>query len=258
MLEKKSENNIIFCDSHFHYYDIISSYNDFNIPSNWKGCCCCLNEKEWNSIGDKSNFIMSFGIHPLHVIQTCALEQLYFLEDLLKENKINAVGEIGFDFFTHELSKNEQQQEEFFNYQMELAKKYAKPVVIHCRKANHKLFKYKNEFKKLPAVLFHSYMGSIVEANSLIADINCFFSFGKQIMNNNKKVIDCVKNLPLKNLLLETDAPFQHLRNEQYTKIEDIKNIYKSAFELREEKINYYDFTNILYENLIYLYYGKK
>ena len=113
------------------------------------------------------------------------------------------------------------------------------PIVVHCRKANEKLFEYKKQLKKVPAVLFHSFMGTPIEAKSLIKnDINCFFSFGKQIFNNNKKVIQCVKELPIENLLLETDAPYQFLKNETQTFRNEIINVYNGAFALRAENQN--------------------
>lgn len=123
-----------------------------------------------------------------------------------------------------------------FNIQLDLALQYNMPMVIHARKANHKLFEYSRQFKKLPAVLFHSFMGPAREAQSLIDHgINAYFSFGKQLMNNNKKVLDCAQNLPLKNLLLETDAPFQYLKGEKFTTLQDITKVYDAFIQLRKE-----------------------
>ena len=159
-----------------------------------------------------------------------------FLEALLKQNKLHAIGEAGFDYFTQEFRGHSAIQEEMFNLQLQLALQYNKPMIIHARKANNKLFEYSKQFKKLPAVLFHSFMGPAREAQSLIAHgINAYFSFGKQLMNNNKKVLDCAQNLPLQNLLLETDAPFQFLKGEKCTLPQDIKKIYEAFIALRPE-----------------------
>ena len=125
-----------------------------------------------------------------------------------------------------------------WNIQLELAEQYKMPLVVHCRKANEKLFEYAPRLKKLPAVLFHSFMGSLVEANSLIGrGINCFFSFGKQMLNGNKKVIECLQKLPLENLLLETDAPFQTLKGEEFTRAEEIERVYEAAAGLRKMRL---------------------
>ena len=68
-------------------------------------------------------------------------------------------------------------------------------------------------------------------------------------MNNNKKAIDCVKNLPVKNLLLETDAPFQTLKGEVNTLPKEIFDVYKEAAKLREES-SFEDFCVTLQDNM--------
>ena len=183
-----------------------------------------------------ATIVHSYGLHPQSAgwidIKQCA----DFLENLLQQNKLNAIGEAGFDYFTPEFRQHTALQEEMFNIQLQLALQYNMPMVIHARKANNKLFEYSRQFKKLPAVLFHSFMGPAREAQSLIDHgINAYFSFGKQIMNNNKKVLDCATHLPLKNLLLETDAPFQYLKGESFTSPQDITKIYDAFIELRKE-----------------------
>ncbi len=231
MLEK---NNKFFTDAHFHLTDCFNC-SSFNPPENWIGCTCAHNQNEWYFQYDKKLILkekikLSFGFHPQVNYNT----DLNFLETLLKENKLDAIGEAGFDFFTPELKSLSKQQEENFIFQTEMAVKYNKPLIIHCRKANEKLFEYSSLLKKVPAVLFHSFMGTLVEAQSLSKKgINAYFSFGKQMMNNNKKVIECVEKLPLEQLLLETDAPFQFLKGEEKTFTGDIEKIFIEASDLR-------------------------
>ena len=184
----------------------------------------------------QTTIIHSYGLHPQSAGWINIKENADFLEQLLQQKQLNAIGEAGFDYFTPEFRQHTALQEEMFNIQLELALQYNKPMVIHSRKANNKLFEYSRQFKKLPAVLFHSFMGPEREAQSLIDHgINAYFSFGKQIMNNNKKVLDCATHLPLKNLLLETDAPFQYLKGESFTSPQDITKIYDAFIELRKE-----------------------
>ena len=260
MLEKNEK--ICYFDTHFHLGDCLG----FDVPSNWAGCSCFHSPEEWNNAleqigalrpaqpfdiaqgpqtnsagpepveGPPNQLYLSYGLHPQSAgwidVKQCA----DFLETLLQQNKLNAIGEAGFDYFSQEFRQHTALQEEMFNIQLELALQYDKPMVIHARKANNKLFEYSKQFKKLPAVLFHSYMGPAREAMSLINHgINAYFSFGKQIMNNNKKVLDCVQNLPLQNLLLETDAPFQYLKGEKLTTLDDISRIYDAFIALRSE-----------------------
>ena len=233
MLEKNEKK--LYFDAHFHYFDCVNKQS-FDILDNWYGCSCAHSIEEWN-IQEKAekSITQSFGIHPQFVNNNLDKNfMLDFLENLIKQKRICCVGEAGFDFYTDEYKKFSELQEIIFNEQLELCIKYNLPMVIHCRKANEKLFEYSAKIKKLPAVLFHSFMGTPGEALSLIRrDINGMFSFGKQIMNGNKKTVSCVIELPLENLLLETDAPFQFLIGENKTVTSDIIKIYSEAINLR-------------------------
>lgn len=235
-MEKMLEKNKIF-DAHFHFSDCLRYVKEENLFVS--GCTSCHSIEDYFSASeykknskDPEKLFISFGIHP----QNPDKDLLSFLEELLEEDKINAVGECGFDYFTPELKSLAEAQKTVFEAQLELALKYNKPLVLHCRKANDILFSYSKELKKLPAVLFHSFMGSLTEAESFLKrGIEGYFSFGKQIFNNNKKVIQLVSELPLCNLLLETDAPYQTLKNEKFTNTCEIENIYREAFDLRKE-----------------------
>ena len=247
-IEKKSDfslKNVTFCDAHFHYAVCKEHEPDLNVT--WKACSCAHSFEEWEVQKSASeNVIKAFGLHPQLCTQPDFDLKSYadFLEELLRGRKgalalgsqpfIQAIGEAGFDYFTPAFKEKRALQEEMWNIQLDLAEAYKIPLIIHCRKANEKLFEYASRLKKLPFVLFHSFMGSAVEANSLInRGIHCAFSFGKQMKNGNKKVIECVQKLPLENLLLETDAPFQILKGEAYTSAKEIELVYYAAATLR-------------------------
>ena len=81
-------------------------------------------------------------------------------------------------------------------------------------------------------------MGPPVEAQSLLnREINGYFSFGKQLLNGNKKAIACVRELPPERVLSETDAPFQFLKGESYTTLSDIKQITQEIEKLHNTKV---------------------
>lgn len=147
--------------------------------------------------------------------------------------------------------KERNEQEYVWNIQIELAIKYKLPVIVHCRKANDKLFEYSNQLKKIPAVLFHSFMGTTIEAKSLLnRNINAYFSFGKQVLNNNKKVIVCVNELPIDRLLCETDAPFQFLKGESKTFNSEIKKVYEYFWQSREKEVkSFEEFVTLIERN---------
>lgn len=256
MLEKTSKK--IYFDAHFHYSLAELAKKDLYIPC---GCSCSHSKEEWeNSLKlqeqhkqlfneDFSGLQLAFGIHP----QCLAMKNIEFdslaqmLESLARAGKLAAIGECGFDFFTQEFKEVAEQQEKWFLWQVELAVELQLPVIIHCRKANQKLFEYSKLLKKVPAVLFHSFMGTPIEAKSLIErGINGYFSFGKQLLNNNKNVIACARELPLKNLLCETDAPFQTLKGEEKTYLSEIETVYKAMYDLRKGEVSFVSFANQL------------
>ena len=227
MLEKfsKKDKKNLF-DAHFHYA-VCKEMGICEIPENWTGISCAHSKHEFEVQREApACVIQSYGMHPQNAANENIKESADFLEDLLNKNLISFIGEAGFDYFTEEFREASDLQEEIFRIQLDLALKYNKPLVIHCRKANHKLFEYSKHLKRLPEVLFHSFMGTPVEAKSLHnRGINGYFSFGKQLFNGNKKVIACVKELPAERVLSETDAPFQYLKGEKNTKLSDIKMI---------------------------------
>lgn len=248
--------SLIICDSHLHLSDC-AAYS-LQLPHSEKYYClsCAHSESELkiqdDIINEKSNFISAFGIHP----QNPAIENLNFLENLIVEKKISCIGEAGFDFFTEEFKDTEELQKLAFESQLELAVKYSMPMIIHGRKCNDRFFFYAKQLSKLPAIMFHSYMGTFNEAQSLLnKGINCFFTFGKPILNGNKKAIDCTCRLDDSRLLLETDAPFQVLKGEEYTRPSDIFKVYEKAFEIRginlDDKEKAARFTEQLYSNFL-------
>lgn len=226
-----------FCDSHIH----LARCGEFPRFSPDEGYLCvssCHTKEDFDFL-DGRTALASFGIHPQAVNPSYMEHQfahdLAFLERLLEEQKIVAVGECGFDFFTSEYKSTAREQGTAFEKQLFLSIKYSVPIVLHLRKSIEKIFTYTRELKKLPAVIFHSFPGTLREAQSLSNHgLNAFFSFGKPLLNGKKSAIDCVKNLPLEKLLLETDAPYQTLKGEIATRPEEIRRVYEKAAELRD------------------------
>ena len=195
---------------------------------------------------------VSFGIHP-QIVNSAYIKKDFhddfeYLESLAAAKKIVAIGECGFDFFTPEFKSTAKEQSVVFEAQLALAQKFDLPLVLHLRKSIEKIFSYSKELKKVPAVVFHSFPGTLREAISLKNHgIRAFFSFGKPILNGKKSAIDCVKNLPIENLLFETDAPYQTLKDEIFTNPKDIKRVFERAGELRSVPIEW--FSERIYEN---------
>lgn len=174
--------------------------------------------------------LCAFGMHP----QLPLVENASFMETLLKERRIGAIGEAGFDLFTKEFKADIVRQEEAWQISCELAALYGVPLVVHCRKALDKMFRDSKALSKIPAVVFHSFTGSVQDASSLLKrGVNAYFSFGNPLIFGDKSAIGCVQKLDVERLLMETDAPYQTMRGETETKMSAIARVYERAFLLR-------------------------
>jgi TatD DNase family protein len=110
---------------------------------------------------------LCFGVHPQQPL-ACetrggawrSRDSLDFLGRLLAENRVAAIGECGFDLFTAAYRETEAEQQEFFILQIEAAARAGLPVVLHVRRAMHKVFEHSKALRRLKAVVFHSYAGT--------------------------------------------------------------------------------------------------
>lgn len=156
-------------------------------------------------------FGLCFGLHPYYVsaneFEVCeqALDQLV---QLLPEAL--ALGEMGLDFRPHIVKETESLQVEMFENQLELAKAFQKPVVLHVVQAHDKIrqiFKMWDPPDKGGFV--HAFNGSFETAQIYIQNGLLISVGGAVTFEKNRKLQDCVKKIPLEYLLLETDAPDQ-------------------------------------------------
>lgn len=226
-----------FCDAHFHLVQC-GAVADSSKMENCTGfrCCTCAHDPEEFAAQKKmtedasDTVIASFGIHP----QNPDVSFIPFLEHVAETKQIGAIGETGFDLFTEEYASRIHDQETVWSAQVEIAARFGLPLVVHCRKALDKIFRDSKKLKLIPAVVFHSFMGSPADAESIMnRGVNGFFSFGKPLLNGKKSAAKCVAELPFDRLLLETDAPFQTLKDEEKTRPEEIVRVYEKAACIR-------------------------
>ena len=158
------------------------------------------------------------------------------LWSLAAEGRLDAVGETGFDLYSNEYKAGENIQDEMFQSHLDAASHYMLPMVLHVRKAMHKIFPFTPKFKKLPAIVFHSWSGTMGEAEALLRKgVNAYFSFGTVILKNHKEAIACAASLPAERLLFETDAPYQPLRGGSFSSWQDLAVICEGIAALRME-----------------------
>lgn len=157
-------------------------------------------------IAKKYDFIYaSVGVHP-HDTERTPENTIDILDDLLKNPKVVAVGEIGFDYY-HNFS-NREAQKYWFRKQMDFAASVKYPVVIHDRDAHGDCLEMVKRYKDKVKGIFHCYAGSAEMAKELIK-LGYMFSFGGVVTFANAKMChEVVKSIPIEHIMLETDCPY--------------------------------------------------
>ena len=233
-------NNFKFCDGHMHLPCLMQSLEKTvkkGLFSGIHAACTCSHSREEFESQEKIaagfpeiRFIPAFGMHP----QMPSLENAAYLESLLMQDRIAAVGEAGFDFFTQEFRDNTTLQEKAWDISLSLACEYKKPLVVHNRKALDRMFSSASRLARLPAVIFHSWPFSPRDAAALLErGVNAYFSFGTSLLRGKRNNILCIQSLPAGRLLFETDSPYQSLTKDGITLPGEIQNVYTRAAELR-------------------------
>ncbi|MDR0451300.1 MAG: TatD family hydrolase [Treponema sp.] len=157
-------------------------------------------------------------------------------ESLARGGRLAALGETGFDLYSPAFRETEKLQDGLFDRHLETALQYSLPLVLHVRRAMHKVFARAALLKKLPALIFHSWPGTAGEGEALLRrGINAYFSFGSVILLNHKEARRCCASFPPERILAETDAPYQPLRGRGFSRWTDLPLILEGMAELRRE-----------------------
>ena len=228
-------------DTHCHiykeYYDdidsLINKLKDKNVlhiinaSTNYDNALEIINESK--KYGD---FILpAIGIHP-EEMKNYNLEKI---EELINNNKIYAIGEIGLDYYWSK--DNKEEQKELFIKQIHLAKKYNLPVIVHTRESIQDCFDIlkKNKVKGV----IHCFSGSVEMAKEFIK-LGYKLGIGGVLTFKNSNLYKVIEAISLENILLETDSPY--LSPEPYRGKKNIpSNIYyvaKRIAELKNTDIN--------------------
>ncbi len=145
------------------------------------------------------------GVHPENV-EEWNEETLKKLENLSKNSKIVAIGEVGLDYYWRQDTKEKQKQ--IFVEQINLANKLNLPIVVHSRDAMGDTIEILKNNQPNKESLLHCYSGS-VESAKILMDLGFSFSFGGVVtFSNAKTAVEVVKFLPIEKILLETDCPY--------------------------------------------------
>ncbi|MCC8361777.1 TatD family hydrolase [Lysobacter sp. A6] len=147
----------------------------------------------------------AYGLHPL-LIASHRDEHLRALRDWIERERPVAIGECGLDYWVEDLDRDVQAK--YFDGQLQLAREYDLPVVVHARRAVDAVMAAIKRVGQLRGVI-HSYAGSEEQARQL-ADLGFLVGIGGPVTYDRaNRVRRVAASIPLDTLLLETDAPDQ-------------------------------------------------
>tara|TARA_B100001250_G_scaffold255358_1_gene219783 strand:+ start:266 stop:1027 length:762 start_codon:yes stop_codon:yes gene_type:complete len=210
-------------------------------------------KKILNIVERDSMIYGTFGIHP-HEADNNKINANEITNNVSKHKKIIGVGETGLDFYYNNSDKFSQIQS--FEQHIDAAIELNLPLIVHSRNAENETFNIlKKKNTKNLKILMHCFTGSESFANKLI-DLEAYFSASGIItFNNSLELQNTFRNIPLSNLLIETDSPYlapipmRGKKNEpsyiKYTlkKLSELKNI--ETIKLDEITTN--NFNNLFF-----------
>lgn len=227
LIKKMEEENILAIVSG---YDCESSIEAYNLSRKYKNIYCSL------------------GIHPNNVIDYEKF-QIDEFEKMLKDKKIVAIGEIGLDYYRGK--ENKESQINMFKKQIELAQRYNMAIIVHTRESIQDVYDILSCYDVKGII--HAYSGSIEMAKRFIK-MGYKIGIGGIVTFKNSNLKDVVKQIGLKNIVLETDSPYLapdpyrgKQNNPLYLKI--IVKKLAEIFEVSEDEV-----IRVSYENCLDLF----
>lgn len=152
----------------------------------------------------KNCFAMA-GLHPCDVKENYE-EVLDEICQSMVDRDIYAIGEIGIDLHWDKSTLAFQQAA--FKEQIKWAKDLDLPIVIHCREAFDEIFEILEAEKdgQLRGIL-HCFTGNLEQANKAI-ELGFYLGIGGVVTYKNSGLDEVLKQVPLANVVLETDSPY--------------------------------------------------
>ncbi len=156
-----------------------------------------------------ADIYFAVGIHPYDKEQFDGVE----FEKYVHHEKCVAIGECGLDYFRLEgddaqKEAEKKEQARVFVAQIELAKRYKKPLIVHIRDASRdaKALLLENGASEVGGVL-HCFNAD--EELLSLANEGFYFGIGGVLtFKNAKKLVNVLPKIPREKLIIETDGPY--------------------------------------------------
>jgi TatD DNase family protein len=152
-------------------------------------------------------FAYALGIHPL-CVERAGADDLVRLREAIAarrdDARLVAVGEIGLDHFVPGLDRT--RQEHFYAAQLEIAREFGLPVILHVRRSADRLLKHLRQ-KPVAGGIAHAFNGSEQQALAFV-QLGFRLGFGGTVtFDRSLQIRRLAGALPLSALVLETDSP---------------------------------------------------
>lgn len=146
------------------------------------------------------------GLHPCSVDANWELV-LAKMKLLLEKRPYVAVGEIGIDLYWDKTFVEE--QKEAFRTQINWAKEFQLPIVIHARDSFPEIYEVldRENDDRLKGI-FHCFTGNEQDVRHILGYGGFSFGIGGVITYKKSDLPETLKHIPLEKLVLETDAPY--------------------------------------------------
>lgn len=245
-----------FFDSHAHYNDekfdedienIIKEIYRSGVTKIVNAGYSLESSKKAIEIANNYDFMYTTaGISP-NDIDDFKQKDLEEIENLAKNKKVVAIGEIGLDY--HWSTENKQLQKEVFTAQIEIANRLNLPIVIHTREAIYDTLDILKNNKCNKKGVFHCTPLNIDLVREGLK-LGFYISFAGPItFKNSKNADEVIKMVPLDRILIETDSPYlspEPLRGKR----NDSRNVKYMAQKIADVKeITLEEVANATYKN---------
>ncbi|SUH17980.1 Putative deoxyribonuclease YjjV [Salmonella enterica subsp. enterica] len=193
----------------------------------------------------------ALGLHPI-VIERHAMTILISCNRRWRSNRTSCGRRDRLDLYRDD--PQFARQERFLDAQLQLAKRYDLPVILHSRRTHDKLAMHLKR-QDLPRTgVVHGFAGSLQQAERFVRLGYKIGVGGTITYPRASKTRDVMARLPLDALLLETDAPDMPLKGfqGQPNRPEQAARVFDALCELRPEPAEV--IADTLYRNTITLF----
>lgn len=214
-MEAKNSKTLIF-DTHSHYDDraFEGDREELLLSLREKGIGTVVNvgasmetSRQALQLAEKYDFVYAaLGVHPSEVAELTESDMDWICQHAAQK-KVVAIGEFGLDYHWEEPAP--QLQRKWFLRQIELAKEVHLPIIIHSRDAAAETMEILTREKAYECGgVIHCYSYSPEQAKEYV-DMGFYIGIGGVVtFKNAKKCVRTVEEIPLENIVLETDCPY--------------------------------------------------